>query len=52
MGKANFAENSKRDAVDQITEWGCPVAEVADRRGPVNTSSGGNGTASLPPWPR
>lgn len=29
MGKANLTEDFKRDAVLQITERGCPVAEVA-----------------------
>lgn len=29
MGKANFTEEFKRDAVAQITEWSYPVAEVA-----------------------
>ncbi|KAF0119665.1 MAG: transposase family protein [Xanthobacteraceae bacterium] len=33
MGKANFAEDFKRDAVLQITERGYPVAEVAARLG-------------------
>ena len=33
MGKANFTEDFKRDAVLQITERGCPVAEVAARLG-------------------
>lgn len=32
MGKANFTEDFKRDAVVQITERGYPVAEVAARR--------------------
>ena len=52
MGKANFTENSKRNAVVQITERGFPVAEMTARLRPVNTSNGANGTASLPPWPR
>lgn len=29
MGKANFSDDFKRDAVVQITERGCPVAEVS-----------------------
>ncbi len=33
MGKANFTEDFKRDAVLQITERGYPVAEVAARLG-------------------
>lgn len=33
MGKANFTEEFKRDAVLQITERGYPVAEVAARLG-------------------
>ncbi len=33
MGKANFTEDFKRDAVVQITERGYPVAEVAARLG-------------------
>lgn len=33
MGKANFTEDFKRDAVVQITEGGYPVAEVAARLG-------------------
>lgn len=33
MGKANFAEDFKRDAVLQITERGFPVAEVSARLG-------------------
>ncbi len=33
MGKANFTEDFKRDAVFQITERGYPVAEVAARLG-------------------
>lgn len=33
MGKANFTEDFKRDAVLQITERGCPVSEVAARLG-------------------
>ena len=31
MGKVNFSEDLKRDAVAQITEWGYPVAEVRSR---------------------
>lgn len=30
MGKANFSDDFKRDAVAQITERGYPVAEVSD----------------------
>jgi transposase len=33
MGKANFSEDFKREAVAQITERGYPVAEVAKRLG-------------------
>ncbi len=33
MGKANFTEDFKRDAVLQVTERGYPVAEVAARLG-------------------
>lgn len=33
MGKANFTEDFKREAVVQITERGYPVAEVAARLG-------------------
>ena len=33
MGKANFTEDFKRDAVAQVTERGYPVAEVAARLG-------------------
>jgi transposase len=33
MGKANFSEELKRDAVAQITERGYPVAEVSQRLG-------------------
>ena len=33
MGKANFTENFKGDAVVQVTERGYPVAEVAARLG-------------------
>ncbi len=33
MGKANFTEDFKRDAVLQITERGYPVAAVAARLG-------------------
>ncbi len=32
MGKSNFSEEFKRDAVRQITERGYPVAEVSQRR--------------------
>jgi transposase-like protein len=38
MGKANFSDDFKRDAVAQITERGCPVAEVSERLG-VSTYS-------------
>ncbi len=31
MGKANFTEDFKRDAVRQITERGYPVSEVSQR---------------------
>jgi transposase len=33
MGKANFSDEFKRDAVAQITERGYPVAEVSKRLG-------------------
>ena len=33
MGKVNFTEDFKRDAVAQITERGYPVAEVSKRLG-------------------
>lgn len=33
MGKVNFSEEFKRDAVAQITERGYPVAEVSKRLG-------------------
>lgn len=33
MGKTNFTEDFKRDAVVQITERGYPVADVAARLG-------------------
>jgi transposase len=33
MGKANFSDEFKRDAVAQITERGHPVAEVSKRLG-------------------
>jgi transposase len=33
MGKANFSDDFKRDAVAQITERGYPVAEVSARLG-------------------
>jgi transposase len=33
MGKANFSDDFKRDAVAQITERGYPVTEVSRRLG-------------------
>lgn len=33
MGKANFSDDFKRDAVRQITERGYPVSEVSARLG-------------------
>ncbi|WP_264820771.1 transposase, partial [Acetobacter pomorum] len=33
MGKPNFSDEFKRDAVTQITERGYPVAEVLQRLG-------------------
>ena len=33
MGKSNFSDDFKRDAVAQITERGYPVAEVSERLG-------------------
>ena len=41
MGKANFSEEFKRDAVAQITERGYPVAEVSQRLGVVFDGGGG-----------
>lgn len=38
MGKGNFSDDFKRDAVRQITERGYSVAEVSDRLG-VSTHS-------------
>lgn len=38
MGKANFSDDFKRDAVRQITERGYPVKEVSERLG-VSTHS-------------
>lgn len=38
MGKPNFSDEFKRDAVTQITERGYPVAEVSQRLG-VRTHS-------------
>ncbi len=38
MGKPNFSEDFKRDAVHQITERGYPVREVSERLG-VSTYS-------------
>jgi transposase len=33
MGKANFTDEFKRDAVCQITDRGYPVSEVSQRLG-------------------
>ncbi|MBB4050913.1 transposase [Devosia subaequoris] len=33
MGKGNFSDEFKRDAVRQITERGYPVSEVSQRLG-------------------
>jgi transposase len=33
MGKTNFSDDFKRDAVAQITERGYPVSEVSERLG-------------------
>ena len=33
MGTGNFSDDFKRDAVAQITERGCPVAEISKRLG-------------------
>jgi transposase len=33
MGKANFSDEFKRDAVRQVTERGYPVSEVSQRLG-------------------
>ena len=33
MGKANFSDEAKRDAVAQVTERGYRVAEVSERLG-------------------
>ena len=38
MGKGNFSDEFKRDAVRQITERGYPVSEVSQRLG-VNAHS-------------
>lgn len=38
MGKGNFSDDFKRDAVRQITERGYPVKEVSERLG-VSTHS-------------
>lgn len=38
MGKPNFSDEFRRDAVAQITELGYPVAEVSQRPG-VSTHS-------------
>ena len=38
MGKSNFSEDFKRDAVHQITVRGYPVREVSERLG-VSTYS-------------
>lgn len=46
MGKSNFSEEFKRDAVRQITERGYPVAEVSQRLG-VSQHSLMNGRRSL-----
>lgn len=35
MGKPNFSDEFKRDAVAQVTERGYPVAEVSQRLGEV-----------------
>ncbi len=35
MGKANFSDDFKRDAVLQITDRGYPVAEVSRRLGVI-----------------
>ena len=53
MGKANFTEDFKRDAVLQVTERGYPAAEVAARLGSARarSTSGRSGTRSLPRQP-
>lgn len=33
MGKGNFSDDFKRDAVAQITERGYPVSEISERLG-------------------
>lgn len=38
MGKANFSDEFKRDAVAQITERVYPVAEVSQRPGVIQHS--------------
>ncbi len=45
MGKPNFSDEFKRDAVVQITERGYPVAEVSQRLG-VKPSRRMNGSRS------
>ena len=37
MGKANFTDEFKRDAVVQITERGYPISEVSKRLGVSRT---------------
>ncbi|WP_433961184.1 transposase [Devosia marina] len=39
MGKGNFSDAFKRDAVRQITERGYPVSEVSQRLGGAPTRS-------------
>lgn len=52
MGKANFTEDFTRDAVVQINERAIRLRRWRRGWGSANTrsTSGGNGTASLPPW--
>ncbi len=50
MGKINFSDDFKRDAVAQITERGYPVAEVSQRLGVSRIRSmRGNGSSQSPP---
>jgi transposase-like protein len=37
MGKGNFSDDFKRDAVAQISERGYPVSEVSERLGNIRS---------------
>ena len=54
MGKPNFSDEFKRDAVSQITERGYPVSEVSQRLGVSQHSlyawKRQLASASLPRW--